>query len=303
VKNFDVYCFTLFAIICIQYLLAKPGYAEPLAIPKKIRITSDESSYAFKLVEKSLEISGVRDKYKLIHISKGELSVSRLTRLMSNTEYAEIAPLAVTKSRMKDLRAIRQPLYFGLQGYRILLVHKSNQARFRDVNTLRQLQRLQAGFVNGWADNAILSDNNLPTHMASTSNNVYAMLSHKRVDYFPRSLQEVMNNYQQNVGDYPNLAIEESLALFYQLPVYFFLSKKNEALASQLEAGLIKLKESGELRNLFLEYHQSKIVELNLEKRTVLELRNSSLPIDIVLSPPMEWLTLYYNELRREQFR
>lgn len=278
-------------LLLFSFLVLSSVSQAQTAVPKQVvRVMYPPQSYFAQLVERSLTLTGVRGKYQLVARNKGDVSHLRLTKLLAKSEHIDIAGLGVTPSRMQKLRAIQQPLLFGLQGYRILLIHQDNLSRFENINSLAQLRKLQGGFVNGWADTQILLDNNLPIHTVVKAPNVYSMLAIQRVDYFPRSMQEVKNNFNAYVGKHPELAIESHLALYYPLPVYFFLSKQNEQLARHLEMGLAKLVSSGEMRDIFLSFYADKIAELNIEQRKVLFLENKTLSKDIVVSPAAEWL-------------
>ena len=75
------------------------------------------------------------------------------------------------------------------------------------------------------------------------------MPANKRFDYFPRGLYEVWG--EQKVNADKNLVIEDSLMLYYPAPIYFFVNKKNVALANRIERGLRIAMQDGSFDKLF----------------------------------------------------
>lgn len=254
---------------------------------KDIKLIAEPDSYVVKLLRAAIAAADTEIKYRIICLPKGDISYSRLIRLMANEQYADIAPLAVTTQRMASLTGVQIPIFFGLQGYRVLLIHNDNSLRFENIDNLMQLRKLRAGFVNGWADHEIFLSNQLPTYIAEKASSVYEMLAMQRVDYFSRSVQEITTNYEEYIVKYPELAIEKHLVLVYPLPVYFFVTPKAAQLAKDVQLGLEAISISGQMEELFLEYYRDKVQSLNLDRRVIIELKNDAMPKGIVL--PKVW--------------
>ena len=78
---------------------------------------------------------------------------------------------------------MRISLVRELNDYRIFLIRKGEQARFRAVRTLADLRRFTAGAGEGWPSTAVLRANGLPVVTSIGFEQLFAMLGAKRFDY------------------------------------------------------------------------------------------------------------------------
>ena len=72
---------------------------------------------------------------------------------------------------------------------------------------------------------AILQHNGLRVAGVANYENIFDMLQHERFHYFPEVSMR-LGEIARKGHDYPSLRVEETLALYYPYPVYFFVSKK-----------------------------------------------------------------------------
>ena len=75
-------------------------------------------------------------------------------------------------------------------------------------------------------------------------------------------------------AQFPNLAIVKNRMLSYPAYIYFFVGKRNEQLAKDIEKGLNRLSKTGELAKLqkaYLDkfYHQEFLNNLNFREFTL----------------------------------
>lgn len=262
------------------------GLSSPLwanSSSRTVTLFAESDSYVAQVVEEALVLGASSVNFDAQHVVHPGLSLDRRVRLLEQNDGFDIVALAVTKERMDKLTAIQQPLQFGLQGLRILLVTKASSSRVSQIRNVSDLARLHGGFVYGWADMGVLNANKLPIHYAANKQRAYEMLASQRVDYFPRSTAEVLVNYRQQAALYPNLAIEPNIALYYPLPMYLFVRNEDTVLADTLRVGMAKLHESGRLRQLFIHHFGDAIATLDLDNRHIIELDNPDLPQGLVL--------------------
>jgi len=104
------------------------------------------------------------------------------------------------------------------------------------------------------------------------------MLVAGRFDAFPRGLNEANRELEERKQSYPQLAVEQGKALFFQYPVYFWVRKENMALARRIERGLKAALAEGSFRKLFESYHAAEIDMLAKSRRQVIRLANPVLP-------------------------
>ncbi|NMH67047.1 transporter substrate-binding domain-containing protein [Shewanella salipaludis] len=192
----------------------------------------------------------------------------------------DVAFLPTSRELEQRLLAVRIPIMQGLLGYRVLLIHSRNQAKFAKLETLEQLQRrFVAGFGADWTDLAILTHNRLQVQRVTQYQNLFPMLNAGRFDYVPRGINEVWDEMAVMGPQYPGLLVDSQLALHYDYPIYFFVNKANRQLANRIEKGLRLALADGSFKRLFLSYHGQLVTRLR--NRRVFELTNPTLPADM----------------------
>ena len=158
---------------------------------------------------KSAAMGERRQAHELLHAS-GKLSVM----------YLDTRP-----ELERGLRAIHIPVDRNLVGYRVLLVRKDRRDDFRHVRSLDQLKRFGFGLGLGWADVDVLRHNGLRVITGSSYEGLFEMLVHRRFDAFPRAAVEVLDEQARRARDLPELWIEDSLLIYYPMPMYFWFAR------------------------------------------------------------------------------
>lgn len=175
-------------------------------------------------------------------------------------------------ARQQELRRINVRLDQGLIGWRVLVVRRDDLARWpRDLDPAT-LRARRAGQGLHWPDVAILRDNGYRVDTAVDTPTVYEMLRRGRIDHFPRSAMEVIDELTE-LGA-PDLVIAPELALRYDTGNYIFTGLHRAEVALDLEAALGRLQDSGELHKRFAAAFDAQLRPLNLGSRRVIELRN-----------------------------
>ena len=176
----------------------------------------------------------------------------------------------------RNLIPIRIPVDKNLGGYCIFLVRKDEREKFNTVTTLDDLRKFSYGLGLGWIDVDILKANNFSVVTGSSYEGLFEMLVHKRFDVFLRAAVEVIGEYEERIEKMPDMAIEESLILYYPLPMYFWFSKTKEGrrLAARAEEGMWEMINDGTYDKIFNDYQGYKIEKLNLQKRKMFTITN-----------------------------
>jgi hypothetical protein len=178
----------------------------------------------------------------------------------------------------KNLRPIRIPIYRGLIGHRLFLIHKNQQQAFAKIRNLDDLRKFNGGVGLGWVDGKIMEQAGLRV-VRDKYDSLFRLLDNESIDYFPRGANEVFAELNGRQKTQPNLMVEPGLMLVYKSDVIFYLNKKDEALASQIEKGLLMAYEDGSYLKLFNEhpYVLQVLRDAGLDKRLRLELPNPML--------------------------
>ncbi len=182
-----------------------------------------------------------------------------------------------TVEREERLRPVRIPLERGLLGYRVLLIHEDDQARFRALKDLEDLKALSLGQGNDWNSADVLTENGFHVTRAPYDN-LFQMLAQKRIDAFPRGLNEAWAELQTR-PDLP-LTVAEDLLLRYPATSYFFVAPDNTALAERLTTGLERALADGSFDHFVRNHpaHRDMLANAKLDRRRVFDIDNPLLP-------------------------
>ena len=105
----------------------------------------------------------------------------------------DIMSSMTSREREQRLLPIRVPLDRGLLGWRVAVIRRADLPKWREPMTLERLKSLRAGQGLHWPDVDILRSNGLEVSTAASTGNLFEMLRKGRIDYFPRSVLEVID--------------------------------------------------------------------------------------------------------------
>lgn len=197
-----------------------------------------------------------------------------------------------SKSRENMAHPVRMPLMKGLLGFRVFIVHKEKAEAFSEVRTLRDLAHFTAIQGHDWPDTKILRHNGLRVVSDSKYLAIFGRLDKGRYDYFPRGILEAWEELLTT--RHKNLQVEPNLLLVYPAPIYFFVHKSDERLASRLSHGLEVALKDGSFDDLLFNHplHKRAFDALKGQTRRVLYLSNPLLSKETPLDREDYWLTV-----------
>ena len=174
--------------------------------------------------------------------------------------------------RERELLPIRISLVRDLNDYRVFMIRKEDEARFRDMRNLDDLRKLTAGAGLNWPSVDVLRHNRLPVETTVNYSSLFPMLKAKRFDYMPRGVHEAWAEEQVYGKD--GLMVEPTIFLHYRVPFYFFVSRDNKAMAERVERGLKLAQADGSFDKLLNGYpaFRRALGEIAARKRKVFEL-------------------------------
>jgi hypothetical protein len=255
------------------------------AIETLVYPAEDSSEYPLHLLKKALE---TRAKDYTLVPSKVDFPQTRsLIELAQGTSKLDVVWTMTSKEREAQLIPIRIPIYKGLIGWRIPLIHKSQVRKFKSIVKITQLQSLQAGQIMDWPDATILEHNKFLVTRAPSFAGMYEMLAAGRIDYFPRSVIEIWPELQNNSNK--NLVVDSNLLIYYPTAVYFFVSKTRSQLAYDITMGLNTLIADGEFDRLLHYYLGGYIQKAKLNSRVKFLLTNPLLPAETPVDQAELW--------------
>lgn len=244
--------------------------------------------YRTELLALALSYSSADSKVQLV--PRPDIPMARAVKLIQKNDFLGIVSLATSRQREQDLLAIKIPILAGILGMRVFLIHKDNAPVFSKIDHLADLKDKVLGFGEHWADRVILQNNGFNIAGVSKYQSLFDMLNAKRFDYFPRGVNEILEEFKQQKTKLKGLAIEQHLAIYYPYPVYFFLSKHDKKIADQIRYGLQQSLLDGRFKQLFLRYHQNLLHQLNFDQRLIFNIHNDALPEDAIIFNKHWWL-------------
>ena len=276
----------LFVVFMVSLLAGPHARAEKLRVVYPIPSSKQQNrvGHAFALMELALKKSGV--DYELVQSQVGMVQARALIEVELGRG-VDIAWAMTNLSREQRLRPIRIPVDKGVLGWRLLLIQERNAAQFAKIRSLDQLKPLMAVQGHDWPDTDVLRSNGVKVQVDADFANLFKILERGRVDFFPRSLQEIWPEAERHADG--GLVVEQTLVVRYPAALYFFVNKKNTALAKALETGLERAIADGSYEKLFQQFYGDAIRRSKLATRKAIKLENPYLPPGMPLQRKELW--------------
>ncbi|MDA8622019.1 hypothetical protein N9L48_05155 [Psychrosphaera sp.] len=212
--------------------------------------------------------------YKIQYVNSNLVQERALHELNSGNSF-DVYWSVSTKVRETFARPIRVPLLRGLIGYRVSLILKDRLSEFKSVNSDIKFKEFAAGQGHDWPDFDILKANKFSIFPASLYESLIDLLALKRIDHFPRGLNELIREVELLNDN--RFTIEPNFILQYPSYEFFFVALNNTRLANRIEKGLLLAQEDGSFDEVFERFVRfEKIYDtLKLGERQVIEINNS----------------------------
>ena len=178
---------------------------------------------------------------------------------------------STSKKRESSMIPIRIPIYRGVLGLRLLLAKNNRAEELSAIRSAADLGGYIAGHGTHWGDLPVYAANFLAVQTHEDYETLFTMLIDGRFDYFHRGISEVWQEQKRYADD---LAVVDSVMLFYPHPVYFFVTKNKPELAKRIEQGLLAAMKDGSYKKMFLAEYHPFLRKANLIKRYLILLKN-----------------------------
>ena len=194
-----------------------------------------------------------------------------------NKDYDVLVTVAGNKKfANKPVIKLNSPICKGLLGHRILIVREQDQPTFHHIHS-DQLKSLTAGIPATWADAELFRANGYRVLEQGTLPEILKLLSDKKCDYVSLGANEVKSIYQEHASLLEGLMIEESILLYYPLPLVFYVHPDKVQFAQLLDDKLQDFMLSGEFDSLFNQHFGNVVSSTGLESRKIINLTNPEL--------------------------
>lgn len=237
-------------------------------------------AYFVEILHRALQLSG--HPHTITPILLPQLKESRTRLYLRNGRY-NIHWLVTNREMEEEFIPIRIPLYKGLIGWRVFFIQAGDGDSFSRGIQLVDLQRMKTAQGHDWADYKVLLANNFNVAPSPSGEGLFGMLEYGRIRYLPRSVTEIVNEYE--ALDNPKLAIEQNLLLQYPLAYYFFVNPNYSDVAEAVEYGLKIMLHNGDFDTIFNRTFAAKLAQLHLDDRKLFRIPN---PYMHPLTPPAD---------------
>ncbi len=275
-----------FAAFCLVWLTLSHGYAaETIRYPRAQSESDRRNDYPLELLRLALEEAG--SNARLVPSDLAMTQERSFSELQSGKRL-DILWAMTSRERERISLPVRVPIYKGLIGWRLALVHASRSDLLAGVYSASDLSRLTAGQSNDWPDVEILRANGLQVEAVSGYANLFGMLSQGRFDYMPRAVEEIWAEAQAHRAD--GIIVDQHLVIHYPAAAYFFVNPSKPELAETISRGLYRAIGNGRFDRVFYTHFAEVIERAGISRRRVIELENPSLPDATPLKNERLWL-------------
>ncbi|MFT3736892.1 MAG: hypothetical protein QM776_18085 [Rhodocyclaceae bacterium] len=277
---------------CLLAALTAPAGAAPdvFILDAPVNAIDKRNDYTDKLLTQILRKT--QAKYGPFRIEYAPEYMQR-DRLLAELKRGEVVNITAKATRpdweSSELIPIYIPVDKGITEYRIALIRQGDQERFSKLKSLDELKKIPLGVGNGWLTRQVFQKLDFTLETGSDWEGLYQMLMSKRFDYFPRALSEVFVEYDDRIGKFPDMAIDNSFMLYFPLPKYFFVSPQHPKLAKRVEEGFRMMIKDGSFDKLFLDHHRDLIARASFCTRKIFRMENPLLSDKTPLNVAEYW--------------
>lgn len=266
------------AVLALGLLVAPAKSPAEEVIVTNPQNSADDVRFTYPMQLLQLAMARTEAEYGAFRIERYPVSMSRNRALRMVMEGKINVFEAPTRREWEDgTIPIRVPLRKGLLGYKLLLIRDADRAKFAAVSSIDDLKKYRLGSGLQWSTSLALKKLGFEINGTTQYEPLFGMLMKNRFDYFPRGVNEIFAEFERRKGTFPDMVIEDTLALYLPLPTYFFVTKKRPDLAERLNKGLLALVADGTLDDTFEQFHGDNLKRANLSGRRIFRLENRDL--------------------------
>ena len=264
--------------ICITVFLlfySSLNYSQGTKIIVWESLWNNQTTIMMDYLKRALQLTEAEyGNYELIKSLEMEQGRSLVEIAKVENSKLDIASYGATKEREEIAIPIRIPMLNGLMGYRVCLIKEGHQGLFDGIKNKQQLieRNIIIGQHKDWPDTDILLSNLLPVHTTYKKELLFQQLIRERFNCFSRGTSEINAEYLAYRDQ--GIVVENSLLIYYPLPLFFFVNKSRPLLVKRLQLGLSRLIDSGEFESIFYQNFASVINDLRLTDRVIIDLNN-----------------------------
>lgn len=252
--------------------------SEPLTVTFRAPESSNDQRLDYETELLRLALEKTRGDFGPYQLQPG--AAMNLPRAISMARQREVENLFFKTSYSTELnRDFAHPPYpvdRGVMGYRICFVHSDRAEAVSRASSLEELRQFTIGQGRGWLDVDILRHNGFTVVESDNYANLFPMLAAGRIDLFCRGMTEVEPEWRTH-RHLQGLSLDQSFALYYPLPRFFWTHRDNRDALERITRGLERALADGSAEALWQRHHGRYLDFVQLGKRRLFTLENPSL--------------------------
>ncbi|RLW59044.1 MAG: hypothetical protein B6D70_12710 [gamma proteobacterium symbiont of Stewartia floridana] len=263
-----------FAMLILAFFAESPAFSETI-FTHLSPATKDDTRQGYHIELLSLALEKTVDKYGPYRLVPAPVmnAARSMSSVRDNLYPNFFVNEQVTAKRLEELGYVPFPIHMGIIGYRVFFVSPKAKQKINKAISLEQLKKFSIGQGLGWGDIEILKSNEFTVIVANNYEGLFEMVASNRIDLLARGVNEVMGEFDTFKRQI-DLQLDESVAIYYPLPRYFFTHPSNETAIQRVTEGLFAAYEDGSLLRLWEKYYLDSVSRVNLSERVIFKLDN-----------------------------
>ncbi|MBD1391334.1 transporter substrate-binding domain-containing protein [Neiella sp. HB171785] len=263
-------------IVCVAILgvLIKPAIASSCQhTVTHPPLESSKDQLIFSLLSLALSKTDADICYQQLQLVVTEARKSAL--INSNQLSVQWASAGSSADTYAD--PIKQPIFFGLTGFRVLVIRQGEQHRFDNIKSADDLKQLRVGQGLFWGDTQLLQRAGFDVVTTAQARRLWKMLASHRFDYISLGAHEPWKDIA--LRPELNLTVEQNLLLVYPSVLYFYVSPQRPQLKALISQGMARATTDGSYQQLLRqsEMIQSLLAHANISQRRQIQIHHAEL--------------------------
>jgi ABC-type amino acid transport substrate-binding protein len=232
-------------------------------------------NYKYELIKLALDITRSQYGDYILDPYGSDPGAPRLAQLINDGKIVNLLWASPgTPIAKANVIGIPIDIMHNLLGFRICFTHQETKSVLEKVNDVNSLRMIKIGQGRNWSDIKIYKHNRIEPITTPEITNALGLLGKKRIDCFPMGATEVLPIFNEQRKHFPYLSIDNNLLIYYDYPIYFYISKTEPELAKRMKEGLLALQKNGEFNALFQRYFAKDLLSLHLNSRKIICLKS-----------------------------
>lgn len=264
-------------------------YYHPPESPLDVRY-----NYHWSVLKTALETTSKKYGLYSLRPSLFMTEERQLRELAKNGSKLNVMIRETNKEFEQKYLPVRIPIDRNLIGYRVFLIDKKNKDLFKNINNLEDLKKITMGQGAGWGDVEILKHSGFQVKTEVYYDKIFEGLLSGSFQAFPRSVTEILDEYEKRKTKMPDLMIEDNILLYYPLPTYFWFPRTEQGrrLRARVKEGMEAMINNGSFDRLFDQFYKNQVASLKLKRRKLIKIDNPLLPESTPFSNKKLWVDI-----------